>query len=415
MYVLACLCFVVACTADKDVIPEAVEARFEHPMRGAKTATPWPQHGVEIVSQGACTDEEHAAAGSCSQPHETAKHSLSNATEVATRFAQVVNDLATHGPVRPREKLQAPVYVIGQEDVTVNYGAVEDRSPKEYEALITRGMVELVRQEHEDWTMDKVEARVRGLNKEGDEYKNMRGKTIEILKNHYDLSEQGGWDHWVHVALYDLRKSFYDPHWHEPAVYYVHLPKFVDSRAQADRDKGQRRDVLLEAFTGVQEIVVRAKQTNELTQNREEIIHNLTIRAIEQAEEVAESLCNSTECKTVFHVEASSHSHLNIDCQDGSVLYRQPAVQKDGSMGPGRGSSMTLIAARIVPRDQMLRPALYQHTAAGQQNVNAYLKMLLTSNANALTKFSDDLWVYDKNCFLVPAEHTLNFRTPVKM
>ena len=217
------------------------------------------------------------------------------------------------------------------------------------------------------------------------------------------------------MAVYDLRKSFYDPHWHEPPVYYVHLPKFVESRAKADRDKEQRRDVLLEAFTNASEIVGHVKQTNELTQNREEMIHNLTLRAIERAEQLAEGLCNSTECKTVFHVEAAYHSQLHIDCADGGVLHRQPTVQKDGAWGPGRGSSMTLVSARIVPRDQMLRPALYPHSAAGQQNVNGYLRILLASNANALTKFSDDLWVYDKTCFLVPAENTLNFRTPVKM
>ena len=81
------------------------------------------------------------------------------------------------------------------------------------------------------------------------------------------------------------------------------------------------------------------------------------------------------------------------------------------------GPSVTLLAARIIPRDQTLRPALYGSPGSHSirmQSVNTYLAALLQSPKHAITRFTDDIYVYDNLCFAVPPENTLSFRTAVK-
>ena len=123
-----------------------------------------------------------------------------------------------------------------------------------------------------EWETELTEVQARSavsrLKPTSERFQDLHAQSKRMLESYADVTEKnnatgrpGGWHHYVHVIVHDLRASFYDPRWQEPGVQFVRLTKATSPPALADKEGGLHRDTVLAQLTNKTEIVVHAQQT----------------------------------------------------------------------------------------------------------------------------------------------------------
>lgn len=341
-------------------------------------------------------DFEHNVCPSAGEPQD-----LNPATIPRADFKTLLNEKYTN-----QTALIEPILAISTSDIRDNFSVPvpTEGSKIDIQAYILRA----IKVQHPKWSAERCMQHLQDIPRGSSEFVALENSAKKLI---WDQGRLGlhPWHHIVHARVYDIRGSFYDPRFRAPELPWVKIkaqssPTFQDSQPTHDAMLGR-------FITMPTEFVGRTTQHNDVTQDRSATILSMVWQSVHEAETEGYKICPSSKCKVVVRIEGSYEQSHEVNCTTGSDIYPPYKHPESGKVQSLYGGSLTLVTARIIPRDQILREALYPRL----QRINYDLVRLATGRNAVATRRSEDMFVYGDTCFLTDIKTTSDFYNPLPM